>query len=336
MTKNSILVEITRGDLVESTHRGAFVVCDSSGRIVLADGEIDQHVFPRSAVKALQALPLIESGAADAYAFGAEELALACASHNGETRHVATARGMLEAAGLDETALECGPQPPRRPDDQVALHHDRLQPGAVHNNCSGKHAGMLALARHLGADCQGYVEREHPIQREVRAALECVCGATAGEHECGIDGCSIPTYALPLRSLAGGFARFGTGDGLGPERAKAAARLRDSVAAAPFMVAGTGRFCTQVMETLGTRAFVKTGAEGVFCAAFPEQGFGVAVKIDDGASRASEVIMAALIRRFVTLSADEERRLESWLYPTIRNWNGLAVGEIRATGILRA
>jgi len=333
---NPILVEVTRGDLVESFHRGAFAVVDAAGQAVQSAGDIDRPVFPRSAVKALQALPMVESGAADAFGYGAAELALACSSHNGEPRHVETALRMLVAAGLGEGDLECGAHAPRRSDDQAVLHRSGRRPGPATNNCSGKHSGMLALACRCGWETRGYVGRSHPVQREVRAAIEDVCGTAASEDACGTDGCSIPTWALPLRALARGFARFGSGEGLGPERAKAAARLRAAVAAEPFYVAGTGRFCTEIMGRLGERVFVKTGAEGVFCAAIPSRGLGVALKIDDGAGRAAEVAMAALIGRLAELSPGDEEALARWTAPRLSNWKGLPVGEIRPAGPLLA
>ena len=327
---NPVLVEVTRGPLVESRHRGAVAVSDADGHLVLALGDVGQPVYPRSAIKALQALPLVESGAADAFAFGDEALALACASHNGEPRHVATAAAMLAAAGLSEDDLACGAQPPRREQDVAVLHRRALRPGPLHNNCSGKHAGMLALARHLGVPTDGYERPAHPVQRLVRRTIEEVCDAALSADACGIDGCSIPTWGLPLQALARGFARFAAGQGLPETRAAAAARLRRAVAVAPHMVAGEGRFCTELMTLLGSRAFVKTGAEGVFCAALPERGLGVALKCDDGAGRAAEIMIAHVIRGFCQLSSSEARGLQRFLRPVLRNWRGVAVGEVRA------
>ena len=329
---NPIVVEVTRGPLVESFHRGSIAVVDAGGTMVLEAGDVDAPVYPRSAVKALQAIALVESGAADAYGFTDEELSLACSSHNGEAAHVETARGMLEKAGLDEAFLECGPQPPRREPDLVALRSHGGMPTRLHNNCSGKHSGMLALAQHVGASPKGYGGRDHAVQRAVRAVMEEMAGTRLSEHECGIDGCSIPSWAMPLSAMAAAFARFGSGEGLAPGRSAACRRLREAVAAHPFMVAGTGRFCTELMEAVGPAAFVKTGAEGVFCAAFPERGLGLALKIDDGAMRASEVLMAAVVAKLCGLDDMAGATVGRLKNPRLKNWAGTEVGEIRVAG----
>jgi L-asparaginase II len=186
----------------------------------------------------------------------------------------------------------------------------------------------------LGADPRGYIEPDHPVQREIKAVIESTTGAAIPDERRGIDGCSVPTWAVPLKHLALGFARFGTGQGLAPERAKAAARLRAACATHPWYVAGTGRFCTEVMQRLGPRAFVKVGAEGVYCGALPERGLGIAVKCDDGGARAGEVIMAALIARFGALSEAERTALDHLARPTLRNWNGFMIGALRPTQAL--
>lgn len=329
---NPVLVDVLRGPVVESRHRGALAVVDAAGRIVAAAGDVERPVFPRSAVKAFQALPLIESGAADRFGFGDRELALAISSHNGEARHVETARAMLAAAGLDETCLACGAQWPDRGKDQAVLHRMGGGPGRIHNNCSGKHAGFLCTAVAMGVDPAGYHTPGHPLMRAVVAALEDMTGAPHAADLCGTDGCSIPTFAVPLAAIARGFARLATGEGLPPERARAAARLRAAAAADPFNVAGTGRFDTRIMQALGARAFVKTGAEGVFTAALPEKGLGIAVKIDDGASRASEVVTAALVGRL--LGAANDPVVAALTRPEIRNWNKELCGEIRPSAEL--
>jgi L-asparaginase II len=327
---NPILVEAVRGRVVESRHAGAVAVVDADGGEVLALGDVRRPVYPRSAIKALQALPLVESGAADRYGLTPEELALACASHGGEPGHVATATSMLAKAGLDVSALRCGPHWPIHQPSAHALARSGDVAGAVHNNCSGKHAGFLCTTCALDADCARYIEPSHPVQREVRAVLQSLSGAALSEDVCAIDGCSVPTWALPLSALARAFARFGSGAHVPPERARAAARLRAAVATHPWHVAGTGRFCTEVMQALGARVFVKTGAEGVFCAALPEQGLGIAVKCDDGAGRAAEVMMAATLMRLLATDADHTA-LDRYVRPVLRNWNGIAVGSLRPT-----
>jgi L-asparaginase II len=325
-----VLVEVTRGGRVESVHRGAAIVVDPAGGVVFAAGDVDRAVYPRSAVKALQALPLVESGAADRLGLTDAEIALACASHNGEAEHVAAATAMLAKAGRDAGTLECGAHWPY-PRAASELSARGARPSALHNNCSGKHAGFICLACARGDDPAGYVNPEHPTMRAVTAALGEMTGATLDEGNRAIDGCSIPTYAIPLRALALAFARFGSGVGLNPDRAAAAFRIRSAVAAHPFMVAGTDRFDTTIMTALGTRAFTKTGAEGVFCASLPGLGLGLAVKCDDGAGRAAEVATATLIDHLVRPNDPTVARLAR---PELRNWNGIHVGDLRAAGPL--
>ncbi|MCQ4159698.1 asparaginase [Roseomonas sp. GC11] len=327
-----ILVEVTRGGRVESAHRGAFAVADAAGGIVLSAGDIDRAIFPRSAVKVIQALPLVESGAADRFGLDDEALAMACASHNGEARHAGVAARTLARLGRDAASLECGAHWPMLPAATQALARAGQEPSALHNNCSGKHAGFVCLACGLDEDPRGYVRPEHAVQRAVKAALEEVTGHPLAEGSHGIDGCSIPTYAVPLRALARGFARIATGEGMPATRAQAARRLREAVARHPFMVAGTGRFDTLAMAALGLRAFTKTGAEGVFCAALPELGLGVAIKCDDGASRAAEVVMATLLRRLLPMNEAEAQAIDALAAPVLRNWNGIEVGRLRAAG----
>lgn len=329
MSAGKALVEIIRGPLVESRHSGSIAVMDDQGRMVFSWGDPERAVYPRSAVKAIQALPLVESGAADRFAFSDTELALACASHSGEAMHIETAAGVLRRLDLDEGALECGAHWPLGELAARELAWAHGKPTNLHNNCSGKHCGFLALAKQRGYAFTGYVRADHPVQNEVRKALEEMTGAALSPTSCGTDGCSIPTYAVPLSGLARGFAQFGSGRGLAPERAKAAARLRAACAIAPQMVAGTGRFCTDVMRLFGERVFVKTGAEGVFCGALPQAGLGFALKIDDGATRASEITAASIIARFAALSDEERASFARWTHPVLRNWRGSETGAIR-------
>jgi L-asparaginase II len=332
---NPVLVEVTRGNSVESEHRGAVAIVDAAGKVVLSLGDITKPVFPRSAIKGLQAIPLIESGAADKYTFTDAEIAIACASHNGEAEHVATSAGMLKKAGLDETALECGPHWPLRVPALHPMIKAGISPSALHNNCSGKHAGFICVTCANGNDPKGYVGANYPTMREVTAAVAEMTGQSLTDADYGTDGCSIPTFAIPLHAMALGFARFGTGQGMGPQRAKAVKRIRQAVAKAPFYVAGTERFDTKAMEVLRERAFMKVGAEGVYCASMPELGFGVALKCDDGTTRAAEVMMAAVLMQYLLLSDAEHTALQPLAAPALRNWNGIHVGDVRSAGVLK-
>lgn len=333
---NPILAEVTRGNTIESLHRGSVAVLDADGGVVLSLGDVERPVFPRSAVKAIQALPLLESGAADRYGLTEPEIALAVASHSGEPAHAETSLGMLGKAGRDAGCLECGAHWPMNEAAARAMARAGLEPSALNNNCSGKHAGFVCLACGMDEDPAGYVKPGHAVQQAVRGALEEVTGARHSADHMGTDGCSIPSYAVPLTALARGFARLGTGQGLGPKRATAAARIRKAVAAHPFMVAGTGRFDTRVMGLFGERIFIKTGAEGVYCGAIPELGYGIALKCDDGAGRASEIVMAALIARFLPMSGMEAAEFTPMRETLLKNWNGIEVGLVRAASILEA
>ncbi len=334
--QNPVTVEVTRGKLVESRHRGIGIVVDGDGKTVFAFGDVESGVFPRSACKAMQALPLVESGAADAYGFGNRQLALACASHSGEEEHVALAASMLERAGRDASALECGAH--WSSDQATLIHQARTleKPNALHNNCSGKHSGFVCTCAHVGYEVEGYVDYDHPLQADIRATMESLTGAALGHDNCGIDGCSIPSYAIPLRGLAHGFAKMVTGQGLEPIRAKASRRLMEACMAEPFYVAGTKRACTKLMQVAPGKIFAKTGAEGVFIAALPEQGVAMAVKCEDGTTRAAEAMIFALIARYFDKAGETHQTLMALANKSMKNWNGIHVGDIQVTDALFA
>ena len=326
---NPILVEAYRGEAVESRHRGAYAVVGPGGSLTSRTGDIDTPGYPRSAIKVFQALPLVESGLADRLGLTDEELALVCSSHVGEEAHVQAARSILAKAGLSEDKLECGAHSPQDAAALRMLIKSGIEPGAIHNNCSGKHAGMLALAAKLGEGTEGYIDLDHPVQRRIADLLDELCSVKTRHLPVALDGCSVPTWAIPLRSLALGFQRFVSGETLSEERARAASRLIAAVRTHPFMVAGSKRFCTRLMEAV-PRAFVKTGAEGVFCGAVPHAGLGIALKCDDGAHRASETAIAALLASLDVWTSEERERLAGFAEVPLRNWRKFEVGRIRA------
>ena len=325
---NPVLVEATRGAMVESRHRGAFAVVDVEGRVVASAGDTERPIYARSAIKPLQAIPLVESGAAEAFGLGDGEIALACASHRGEPRHVETVTAWLARIGCSVADLECGTHPPSDPKALAELLGARGTPNAAHNNCSGKHAGFLTLARHLGLPTEGYIRFEHGVQQRVLGTLESMTGLDLGGASRGVDGCGIPVIAVPLGNLALAMARLADPADQPEPRQAACARIRAAMAAEPFMISGTGQFCTRVISETGGRALVKTGAEGVFCAALPgalpERGLGIALKIDDGTGRAAEVAMAGLLARFGLLEAAHEL-----CAPRLSNRAGAVVGALR-------
>ena len=322
MSDPVVMVETTRGGLVESVHRGHAVVCDAAGTIRAAWGDAQAVIFPRSSCKMLQALPLAESGAAD---LTPERLALACASHQGAAMHVERVAAWLADQGLGEADLRCGPQVPEDRVERARLREGFIAPGRIHNNCSGKHAGFLALGRHLGAD-PDYVAIDHPVQVAVRAAFEEMTGAPSPGW--GIDGCSAPNFATTVHGLARAMARMADPRGLGPAREAAARRLVEAMVAHPLLVAGEGRACSELMTAMGGRVAIKTGAEAVFVAIIPETGLGVALKIADGATRASECAITAILARLGAIDARHPAAARR-LTPPILSRRGEPAGGIR-------
>lgn len=324
-----ILIEVTRGDLVESRHLGSAVAVDAQGRAAAAWGDPDLVVYGRSAIKPLQALPLVESGAAERFGLGDAELALACGSHGGEPAHVSLGEAWLDRLGLSPAALECGAHPPLHEPSAQALLRAGQAPGAVHNNCSGKHTGMLTHAVHLGEPTRGYIAPDHPVQQRVRAALEAMTGLNLSVAVRGIDGCGLPQYGLPLRALARAMANLADPSGLPAERRAAVLRLRAAMIAQPFHLAGTGRFCTDMIQATAGRTLVKSGAEGVYVGILPTQGLGVALKIHDGAARARPVALGAILRHLGALDEAAWATLALHVAPTLRNHAGTPVGLVR-------
>lgn len=328
---NPVVIEVTRGPLAESVHAGAVAVVRASGELVFSLGDVSRPVFPRSAIKPLQCLPLIETGAADRFGFGTTEIALACASHAGTEQHVALAASMLARAGLTMGALGCGAHLPSDEAAARTLIRESKSPNELHNNCSGKHAGMLATAMHCGDLPEGYWQPDHPVQQRIRRTLEVLIGRRLGTDVLGVDGCSAPNWAMPLADLACAFAQFVTGEGRAAAHRTAAKRIAAACWAAPELVAGPGKLDTEVMRQMPGQVLMKTGAEGVYCAALASLGLGVALKIDDGAKRAAEALIMCVLAHLLPSAG----RLAP--NPVLKNWRGIAVGEVRvAPAILAA
>ncbi|MXX89273.1 MAG: asparaginase [Boseongicola sp. SB0677_bin_26] len=319
MTRPVPMIEVLRGNFVESRHEGHAAITGADGGIVEAWGDPATVILPRSSAKMLQALPLLESGAGAC--LSTEQLALACASHSGERRHVSLVGQWLKDLGLDDGALLCGPQPSR--DREHCLWMDRVgkEVTRAYNNCSGKHAGFITVARHLEAGLD-YVDPHHPVQRAVRQAIEEICDEDSPGF--GIDGCSAPNFAVSLAGLARAMARFASAGGSGGLRDVAMSKLVAAMIAHPDLVSGQGRACAALMELATEPLAVKTGAEGVYVAILPERKLGIALKIADGATRASEVAMAALLARLGAINENHPL-----LSRDIRNWDGLATGVVR-------
>ncbi len=283
LPEDAPVAAVTRGALLESVHRGRLAVCDPDGNVIEAVGDPEAYIYARSSAKPLQALPLVLSGAAEAFGLTDSELAVACASHNAEEPHLAAVRSILKKAGLTEDDLQSGTHLPLYEPEAYELIRSGGEPRPVHGNCSGKHAGMLAVCVHEGYETATYRDPGHPLQRRILSLIAEVCGMREDEVLVAGDNCGVPAFALPLRSFATGLARIATGDALPDELAGAALRIRDAMREHPFMVAGTGRLDTDLMNS--TDLLVKGGAEAVL-AVGSQDGWGMALKISDGATRA--------------------------------------------------
>ena len=321
-----VAVVVRRGEGVESEHRIACAVADAEERLLESVGDAERPIFPRSAIKPLQALVLVGSGAADDFSVSEHEIALACASHGGEPEHVDLIRAWLARLGLDGSALECGAHPPTHGPSAARLIAAGHAPERVHNNCSGKHAGMITVARHLGAPVSGYIRADHPVQRLVADVLREMTGMSELPVP-AIDGCGLPTWPLPLGRLATAMARLGRPAALPEARAAACARVRAAMSTHPHLVAGTGRLCSELMAA-APNVLAKTGAEGVYAACLPDHGLGLALKVEDGAGRAAEVALLALLRALGALAPEAAAALAERARPQLRNHAGAVVGRI--------
>ncbi len=325
--ENPILCRIVRGAHVESWHRGSWVLVDTAGTILDGAGDRSAPVFARSSVKSLQALPLFESGAAERFGVTPAETALAVASHDGEALHTKTVAAWLERIGASPSELRCGAHPPRDGEARAELERNGAEPSPLHNNCSGKHTGFLTLARHLGTPPERYLDPTAEPQMLVRRAVAETCGVADEDVTTAIDGCSAPTFRLPLRALATGIARVANPAALAPKRRAACARIGAAVAQYPELIAGSrGRICTDIVRASSGRLFPKVGAEAVYLLGVRGGDRGLALKIDDGTPRALHAVLVGLLERLELAAADEIAALELWRGRPLRNWAGLEVG----------
>ena len=326
---NPILVEVSRAETVESHHRGTAVVARADGTVVASWGGVAAPVFPRSAAKPLQALPLIETGAAERFGVSDQEIALACASHRGEPVHTRAVAAWLRRMGLSAEDLECGASPPRDEETAMAMMYAGQFPSPLHNNCSGKHTGFLATALHMGEKTAGYIQPGHPAQKRWRGVLQEMGGEALAEAAAGIDGCGIPVVTMPLAALARAMACLADPSGLPAARRRAARRVIAAMTAHPYLVRGRGSFDTLAIKAGAGALVVKTGAEGVHAAALPGPGLGVALKIDDGAKRAAETAMAALLVHLGVVDEKAKAALAPILARPVKSFAGTSVGCVR-------
>ena len=325
-----ITVEVTRGGMVESVHRAIAAVVDADGKPVMAWGDIDRLVYARSAIKPLQALPVLETGAADAFGLTEDQIALCCASHSGEPMHVDRVTTWLAQLGLSVANLECGPQLPYNDAAAKDILRSGAQPTRAHNNCSGKHSGMLTTAVHMGEAPRGYTTPEHPVQKRCFDAVQSMSGEDLSGTPRGVDGCGIPVFGCSLKGLATAMARMADPSKLSADRQHAIRRIIKACAAHPLMLSGTDEFNSVVLAETGVTCLLKGGAEGVYAGAVPGQGLGICLKVDDGAGRASKATFGAILRHLGVIDEAMERRLAHQLTPDVTNWEGRVVGRIRA------
>jgi len=331
MPATPLRIEATRGDLIESVHPVSAAVVDRFGDLVAHTGNAELVTFWRSAAKPFQAMPMVADGAADRFGLGPEEVALTCASHSSEPHHVALAFRLLEKIGCSEADLACGPHPPLSPAVAEQVMREGTKLTAAWSNCSGKHAGMLALARHRGWPTAGYERAGHPVQQRLLAEISRWTGVPEAAIVCAVDGCATVCYAVPLRAMALAYARFGATREDAPTRAWAAMTTH------PQLVAGHGRLCTELMAAAVGGIVAKVGAEGIYSAAVREPGVGVAIKVEDGDGRSAQVALLEVLRQLDRqyawgLPLDGLARFAA---PPILNTRGQKTGILRSAGRLR-
>lgn len=330
MDRSEIVAEVWRGGFLECVHRGHIAVCDTKGELLASWGNPNAVTLPRSSCKMIQALPLIESGAAKRFGLTSQQLALSCASHHGALIHTQPVRDWLNDLGLTEADLRCGGHMPKDDDAIKGLICGDHCFDQTHNNCSGKHTGFLTLNKHLGGGSE-YVELDHPVQKAIKQATEEMADEQTQGH--AIDGCSAPNFAITLTGLARSMARMANPAGLGSAREKAATDLVEAMAKHPELVAAETAACTELMRAMDGKAVVKTGAEGVYIAILPTRGLGVALKIEDGATRASECVIAAMLVR-LGLADAAHPLVKKRLFVEQRNCNETHVGDIRPSDVI--
>lgn len=322
------LVDVFRGELIESIHKGDIAVVDSKGNLLHYAGNPYKVVYARSSMKPLQAIPIVETGAADNYQFSDADLSLCCASHSGERMHTDRVLEILKRIGMDDSALKCGTHIPRWQDTYKELILKGQEVTPLYNNCSGKHTGMLATAKHMGEEIHNYYELNHPVQRRILEAVSEMTEYPQEEIQIGIDGCGVPVHGLPLERLAYGFARMAHPDSLDENRQKAVKRITKAMTTAPEMVGGTNRFCTDFMRAGQGRFFGKAGAEAVYCIGDNQTGLGIAIKVEDGNGRAMYPVAIEVLNQLNLLSETQILELQEHYYPNLRNAREEVIGRI--------
>ena len=321
------MVNVLRNNYVESCHFGSAIVIGPDNKTVFEWGDVDQKIFPRSAMKIIQALPLLESGAAESYKLGPKQIALACSSHQGSEVHTSLIKEWLKNIGLTEKYLRCGVQPPSDKLDRHELRERGEKPTELNNNCSGKHTGFLTYSKYHKLSFE-YDHVNHPIQKGIKMVLSELSNENIERY--GVDGCSVPNFMCSLRGLGSAMFRLSDFKSLGRIRSKSTSTILESMYSFPELVAGRGRACSELMLATDSLTVVKTGAEGVFVAVIPEKKLGVALKILDGSTRAAEAAIAMILVRLGVLNKDHPA-VTKRLFREIRSWNGKLTGYVIPT-----
>jgi L-asparaginase II len=327
---STFLVNVTRGNIIESTHKGNVAVVDAKGQLLYYAGNPNAIVFARSSMKPIQAIPVVETGAADHFHFNNADLSLCCASHNGEKMHTNRVLAILGRSGIGVTSLKCGTHPPRWLDTYKELILQGKEVTPLYNNCSGKHTGMLVTAKHMNEPLENYYALNHPVQQRILAAVSEMTEYPKDQIEIGIDGCGVPVHGVPLEKLAQGYAKLTRPAELPEKRRKAIRRITKAMVTAPEMVGGTDRFCTDFMKVGKGRFIGKAGAEGVYCIGDLETGLGIAVKIEDGNARAAYPAAVEVLKQLNLLTEQQIEELLNHYRPKLHNCRKEEIGELVA------
>ncbi|GED69942.1 asparaginase [Brevibacillus reuszeri] len=331
------MVIVKRGTNIESKHAGSIAVMDSDGNLLYGLGDFTKMTFTRSALKPVQTIPVLQSGAAERFLMTDKEIAICCGSHNGEEQHTQVVESMLFRIGLQEENLQCGAHPPYNQAHYLEMVRKQVEPSAIHNNCSGKHAGMLALAMHLESDIATYHYLEHPVQRKVAESLAELAEIQEDQVLTGIDGCGVPNFSIPLHKLALVFAKLANPDKVEPlSLRQAIKRITHAMLQHPEMISGTNDFCTELMRVGNGKIIAKGGAEGVYCLGLPHRGIGIAIKVEDGNWRAATPAAVEVLKQLGELTLQEEAALKAFHTPVIENRKGEVVGSIEPFFQLKA
>lgn len=328
MKTAEILTRVFRSDITESIHRGHIAAVHSQGQLLSWLGCPETLIFARSAAKPLQAIPVMESGASEQFGLTENEIAVICASHNGEEEHTAAVASILDKLGQSVHDLTCGIHDPYHKTTTNKMRVNHILPTPLHNNCSGKHSGMLALARALGLSVHHYASPDHPVQQQMLQTIADMSQTPAQQIKIGVDGCGVPVFGLPLVKLALAYARFGDPTDLPDERKKACQKIIRALRAYPAMIAGKDRFDTQLIEATNGRIIGKMGAEGVFALAVPESSIGIAVKVEDGSLRGLYPAVLEVLRQMELITPKQLEQMEAFYRPAVLNRREETVGHI--------